>query len=140
MLAGSRPDAGPTWWPGVRLFIAISVNDNAACVYAAKAKQKEASFSARDSVLFKSRNEMTFGQFSTCAALLPSCMDDVFDWMRNQYIAHHDLLHDVWEDDEWNKSTIRSVIRHSRVHLREGGMADLADAIQCHNGHYVLIF
>jgi DNA-binding response OmpR family regulator len=56
----------------------------------------------------------------------------------NQYITHHDLLNDVWDDDELNTATIRSVVRHLRVRVRQGGMEGLADAICGHNGHYVL--
>jgi DNA-binding response OmpR family regulator len=56
----------------------------------------------------------------------------------NQYVTHLDLLHDVWDDEDLRTATIRSVVRHLRRQLCEGGMGDLADAIQGHRGHYVL--
>jgi DNA-binding response OmpR family regulator len=57
-----------------------------------------------------------------------------------QFVTHLDLLHDVWDDEELTTATIRSVIRHLRCRLRNGGMEGLAAAIQGHNGHYALIF
>jgi len=56
----------------------------------------------------------------------------------NQYVTHLDLLHDVWDDEELATATIRSVVRHLRRRLREGGMTELAEAIKGHNGRYIL--
>jgi DNA-binding response OmpR family regulator len=56
----------------------------------------------------------------------------------NQYVTHLDLIRDVWDVDNKATSTVRSVVRHLRVRLREGGMEQLADAIQGHNGRYIL--
>lgn len=56
----------------------------------------------------------------------------------NQYVTHLDLLREVWDDDEAALSTIRSVVRHLRVKLRDGGMSELAAAIRGHNGRYIL--
>jgi DNA-binding response OmpR family regulator len=56
----------------------------------------------------------------------------------NQYVTHLDLLHDVWDDEDLADSTIRSVVRHLRCRLRDGGMGELASAIRGHNGRYIL--
>jgi DNA-binding response OmpR family regulator len=56
----------------------------------------------------------------------------------NQYVAHLDLMHDVWDDEELASSTIRSVIRNLRIRLDEGGMPELATAIRGRKGHYIL--
>ena len=56
----------------------------------------------------------------------------------NQYITHLDLLRDVWDDEELATSTIRSVVRHLRQRLRDGGMGDLAKSIRGHNGRYIM--
>ncbi len=56
----------------------------------------------------------------------------------NQYVTHLDLLRDVWDDEELATATIRSVVRHLRRRLREGGMTGLAKAIRGHNGRYIL--
>ena len=56
----------------------------------------------------------------------------------NQYVTHLDLLRDVWDDQHLAISTIRSVVRHLRERLRNGGMDDLAVAIRGHNGRYIL--
>jgi DNA-binding response OmpR family regulator len=56
----------------------------------------------------------------------------------NQYVTHLDLLHDVWDDEELETATIRSVVRHLRRRLRDGGMSELADAIRGHHGRYIL--
>lgn len=56
----------------------------------------------------------------------------------NQYVTHLDLLRDVWDDEYLATATIRSVVRHLRRRLREGGMTELADAIRGHNGRYIL--
>ena len=53
----------------------------------------------------------------------------------NQYVTHLDLLHDVWDDESLTTATIRSVVRHLRRRLRDGGMDELAAAIRGHNGH-----
>jgi DNA-binding response OmpR family regulator len=56
----------------------------------------------------------------------------------NQYVTHLDLLRDVWDDEELETATIRSVVRHLRRRLRDGGMTKLANSIEGHNGRYVL--
>ena len=56
----------------------------------------------------------------------------------NQFVTHHDLLQDVWEDDLLELATIRSTVRHLRRRLRDGGMEELATAIRGHNGRYIL--
>jgi DNA-binding response OmpR family regulator len=56
----------------------------------------------------------------------------------NQYVTHLDLLRDVWDDQHLATATIRSVVRHLRERLRNGGMDDLALAIRGHNGRYIL--
>jgi len=56
----------------------------------------------------------------------------------NQYVTHLDLLREVWDDEELAVATIRSVVRHLRRRLREGGMGELAAAIHGHNGRYIL--
>jgi DNA-binding response OmpR family regulator len=56
----------------------------------------------------------------------------------NQYVTHRDLLRDVWDDQYLATATIRSVVRHLRERLRNGGMNDLAMAIRGHNGRYIL--
>ncbi len=56
----------------------------------------------------------------------------------NQYVAHHDLLQDVWHGDSRAITTIRSSVRHLQGKLRAGGMTELAAAIRGHNGHYIL--
>ena len=56
----------------------------------------------------------------------------------NQYVTHLDLLRDVWDDEELATATIRSVVRHLRRRLRDGGMIELAQAIRGHNGRYIL--
>ncbi len=56
----------------------------------------------------------------------------------NQYITHLDLLRDVWDDEELATSTIRSVVRHLRRRLHNGGMGDLAESIRGHNGRYIM--
>ena len=56
----------------------------------------------------------------------------------NQYVTHLDLLQEVWEDEDMATATIRSVVRHLRRRLRDGGMCDLADAIRGHRGRYIL--
>jgi DNA-binding response OmpR family regulator len=56
----------------------------------------------------------------------------------NQYVTHLDLLHEVWDDESLAPATIRSVVRHLRHRLRDGGMSELAAAIRGHNGRYIL--
>jgi DNA-binding response OmpR family regulator len=56
----------------------------------------------------------------------------------NQYITHLDLLREVWDDEELATSTIRSVVRHLRRRLHNGGMGDLAESIRGHNGRYIM--
>ena len=56
----------------------------------------------------------------------------------NQYVTHPDLLRDVWDDPLLATATIRSVVRHLRDRLRNGGMNDLAAAIRGHKGRYIL--
>lgn len=56
----------------------------------------------------------------------------------NQYVTHLELLHDVWDDENLATATIRSVVRHLRRRLRDGGMGELAAAIRGHNGRYIL--
>ena len=56
----------------------------------------------------------------------------------NQFVTHLDLLRDVWDDEDVATATIRSVVRHLRRRLREGGMKELAIAIRGHNGRYIL--
>jgi DNA-binding response OmpR family regulator len=56
----------------------------------------------------------------------------------NQYVTHLDLLHDVWDDENLSVATIRSVVRHLRKKLQDGGMGELATAIRGHNGRYML--
>ena len=56
----------------------------------------------------------------------------------NQYVAHNDLLNEVWDDDELATATIRSTVCQLRGRLRRCGMHGLATAIRGHNGHYVL--
>jgi DNA-binding response OmpR family regulator len=56
----------------------------------------------------------------------------------NQYVTHLDLLRDVWDDEDLNTATLRSLVRELRRKLRAGGMGDLAAAIVGHNGRYVL--
>ena len=56
----------------------------------------------------------------------------------NQYVTHLDLLHDVWDDEDLETGTIRSMVRHLRRKLRDGGMGGLAHAIRGHNGRYIL--
>jgi DNA-binding response OmpR family regulator len=56
----------------------------------------------------------------------------------NQYVTHLDLLHDVWDDESLSAATIRSVVRHLRRRLCDGGMSELAAAIHGHNGRYIL--
>jgi len=56
----------------------------------------------------------------------------------NQFVTHLDLLQEVWENEELATGTIRSVVRHLRRRLRDGGMGGLAKAIKGHNGRYIL--
>jgi DNA-binding response OmpR family regulator len=56
----------------------------------------------------------------------------------NQYVTHLDLLQDVWDDENLAVGTIRSVVRHLRRKLCDGGMGELATAIRGHNGRYIL--
>ena len=56
----------------------------------------------------------------------------------NQYVTHLDLLREIWEDDFADTDLLRAGMQRLRVKLRAGGMADLADAITGHHGHYML--
>jgi DNA-binding winged helix-turn-helix (wHTH) protein len=56
----------------------------------------------------------------------------------NQFVTHHDLLQEVWEDELLELATIRSTVRHLRRRLCDGGMEDLANAIRGYNGRYIL--
>ena len=56
----------------------------------------------------------------------------------NQYVTHLDLLQDVWDNEDLDVSTIRSVVRNLRRKLGDGGMKELAAAIRGHKGRYVL--
>ena len=56
----------------------------------------------------------------------------------NQYVTHIDLLCDVWDDEDVEPATIRSLVSELRRRLRKGGMAELASAIQGHNERYIL--
>jgi DNA-binding response OmpR family regulator len=56
----------------------------------------------------------------------------------NQYVTHLDLLEEVWDGEDREISTIRSLVRRLRNKLKRGGMDDLADAIQGYNGRYIL--
>jgi DNA-binding response OmpR family regulator len=49
-----------------------------------------------------------------------------------------DLLEEVWDGEDREISTIRSLVRRLRNKLKRGGMDDLADAIQGYNGRYIL--
>jgi DNA-binding response OmpR family regulator len=56
----------------------------------------------------------------------------------NAYVAHEDLLADVWEGNR-SDAAVRSVVKVLRRKLREAGLADLATAIDGSvSGHYVL--
>jgi DNA-binding response OmpR family regulator len=52
-------------------------------------------------------------------------------------VTVEDLLDDVWGGRR-SEPTVRSAVRQLRARLRQGGMADLADAIRRLPGHYVL--
>ena len=59
---------------------------------------------------------------------------------RNRYVTHDDLLSDVWDGEERSPSAIRSAVGELRRRLVEGGMEDLAAAIDGRNpGHYGLL-
>ena len=55
-----------------------------------------------------------------------------------QYVTHLDLLEEVWDDEDKATATIRSVVRHLRRQLCNGGMKELASGIRGHNGRYIL--
>jgi DNA-binding response OmpR family regulator len=55
-----------------------------------------------------------------------------------RYVTHLDLLQDVWDDENKTTATIRSVVRHLRRQLCDGGMTELARLIRGHNGRYIL--
>jgi DNA-binding response OmpR family regulator len=57
----------------------------------------------------------------------------------NTYVAHSQLLCDVWDGNVRAPETIRSVVRHLKRRLREAGMSDLADAIRAQGGRYGLM-
>jgi hypothetical protein len=56
----------------------------------------------------------------------------------NQYVTHLELLRDIWDDEFADTSLLRSGVQRLRVKLRDGGMGDLACAINGHHGHYML--
>lgn len=55
-----------------------------------------------------------------------------------QYVTHLDLLQEVWDNKDKATATIRSVVRHLRRQLCDGGMKELARALRGHNGRYIL--
>ncbi len=56
----------------------------------------------------------------------------------NQYVTHSDLLQEIWDDEFADTERLRAGMKRLRGKLRQGGMADLADAITGHHGRYML--
>jgi DNA-binding response OmpR family regulator len=55
-----------------------------------------------------------------------------------QYVTHLDLLREIWDDEFADTCVLRAVVHRLRRNLRQGGMADLAEAIVGHHGRYML--
>lgn len=55
-----------------------------------------------------------------------------------QYVRQLDMIHEIWDDEHLEFSTVRSSVRNLRKRLCSGGMEDLAHAIRGHNGRYIL--
>lgn len=56
----------------------------------------------------------------------------------NQYVTHVDLLKDIWDDDFADVSLLRAGIQRLKTKLRQGRMADLAEAVIGCKGRYIL--
>jgi DNA-binding response OmpR family regulator len=56
----------------------------------------------------------------------------------NRYVTHLDLMREIWDDEFADTALLRSGVRRLRSKLRQGGMADLANAITGHHGRYML--
>ncbi len=56
----------------------------------------------------------------------------------NQYVTHLDLLREIWDDEFADAQLLRAGMKRLRNRLRQGGMADLAEALIGHHGRYML--
>jgi DNA-binding response OmpR family regulator len=56
----------------------------------------------------------------------------------NQYVTHLDLLQEIWDDEFADTERLRTGMKRLRIKLRQGGMADLAEALTGHHGRYML--
>ena len=56
----------------------------------------------------------------------------------NQYVTHLDLLREIWDDEFADAQLLRAGMKRLRNRLRQGGMADLAEALIGHHGCYML--
>lgn len=57
----------------------------------------------------------------------------------DRYVAHEDLLEEVWGTTSRTTGTVRTAVWDLRRKLKTAGMKDLADAIDGDAGHYGLL-